>query len=173
MPRPKKTIKSKEPVRIRFKELTNGNKSIYLDIYRNGKRTYEFLKLYIVPELDPASKALNEHNMALANKVKADRIIELTNSEKGVSNASLRSKMKLTELLDLYSRWLADNGKTTSVHSVKSLLNVIVQFRGDGVTLKMVDKDYRTQEHRHDADIRQNHRPQEGRCRQPRQCHLR
>jgi len=142
MPRPKKTIKSKEPVRIRFKELTNGNKSIYLDIYRNGKRTYEFLKLYIVPELDPASKALNEHNMALANKVKADRIIELTNSEKGVSNASLRSKMKLTELLDLYSRWLADNGKTTSVHSVKSLLNVIVQFRGDGVTLKMVDKDY-------------------------------
>ena len=49
MPRPKKVIKAKEPVRIRFKELQNGNKSIYLDIYRNGKRTYEFLKLYIVP----------------------------------------------------------------------------------------------------------------------------
>ena len=56
MPRPKKVIKAKEPVRIRFKELQNGNKSIYLDIYRNGKRTYEFLKLYIVPEIDPASR---------------------------------------------------------------------------------------------------------------------
>ena len=54
MPRPKKVVKAKEPVRIRFKELQNGNKSIYLDIYRNGKRTYEFLKLYIVPEIDPA-----------------------------------------------------------------------------------------------------------------------
>ena len=86
MPRPKKVIKAKEPVRIRFKELQNGNKSIYLDIYRNGKRTYEFLKLYIVPEIDPASRAMNQHNMALANKIKADRIIELTNSEKGVSN---------------------------------------------------------------------------------------
>ena len=31
MPRPKKVVKAKEPVRIRFKELQNGNKSIYLD----------------------------------------------------------------------------------------------------------------------------------------------
>ena len=45
----KKTIE-KEPVTIRFKELANGNKSVYLDIYKDGKRTYEFLKLYIVPE---------------------------------------------------------------------------------------------------------------------------
>ncbi len=37
MARPKKTVKAKEPVRIRFKELKNGNKSIYLDIYRDGK----------------------------------------------------------------------------------------------------------------------------------------
>lgn len=142
MSRPKKTIKAKEPVRIRFKELTNGNKSIYLDIYRNGKRSYEFLKLYIVPELDPACKALNEHNMALANKVKADRIIELTNNEKGVSNASFRSKMKLTDLLYLYSRWLSDRGKQPTARNVKSLTNVILQYRGGGVTLKMVDKDY-------------------------------
>ena len=34
------------PVRIRFKELENGNKSIYLDIYYEKKRRYEFLKLY-------------------------------------------------------------------------------------------------------------------------------
>lgn len=72
MPRPKKVIKAKEPVRIRFKELQN----------RNGKRTYEFLKLYLVPEIDPASRAMNQHNMALANKIKADRIVELTNNEK-------------------------------------------------------------------------------------------
>ena len=93
MPRPKKVIKAKEPVRIRFKELQNGNKSIYLDIYRNGKRTYEFLKLYLVAEIDPASRAMNQHNMALAHKIKAYRIIELTNNEKGVSNATLRGRI--------------------------------------------------------------------------------
>lgn len=132
MPRPKKVIKAKEPVRIRFKELQNGNKSIYLDIYRNGKRTYEFLKLYIVPEIDPSSRAMNQHNMALANKIKADRIIELTNSEKGVSNATLRGRIKLSELLDLYARWLEDNGKShPSVVSIpygKRHSNSVVMF---------------------------------------------
>lgn len=141
MPRPKKVIKAKEPVRIRFKELQNGNKSIYLDIYRNGKRTYEFLKLYIVPEIDPASRAMNQHNMALANKIKADRIIELTNSEKGISNATLRGRIKLSELLDLYARWLEDNGKHTTVRSVNSVRKATFQFRGD-IPMRMMDKEY-------------------------------
>lgn len=35
-----------EPVRIRYKDLANGTKSIYLDTYKSGKRSYEFLKLY-------------------------------------------------------------------------------------------------------------------------------
>lgn len=141
MPRPKKVIKAKEPVRIRFKELQNGNKSIYLDIYRNGKRTYEFLKLYLVPELDPASRAMNQHNMTLANKIKADRIIELTNNEKGVSNIMLRGRIKLSELLDLYARWLEDNGKHTTILSVNCIRKATSQFRGD-VPLRMIDKDY-------------------------------
>lgn len=38
----------KEPIRIRRKKLTNGNVSLYLDIYLNGKREYEFLKLYLI-----------------------------------------------------------------------------------------------------------------------------
>ena len=45
----KLTSKAKEPIRLRFKKLANGNQSIYLDIYRNGVRSYEFLKLYIIP----------------------------------------------------------------------------------------------------------------------------
>lgn len=45
MPRTRKPIKVKEPIRLRTKELANGSKSLYLDIYRNGKRTYEYLKM--------------------------------------------------------------------------------------------------------------------------------
>lgn len=131
MPRPKKVIKAKEPVRIRFKELQN----------RNGKRTYEFLKLYLVPEIDPASRAMNQHNMALANKIKADRIVELTNNEKGVSNATLRGRIKLSELLDRYARWLEDNGKHSMIRGVNSIRKATFQFRGD-VPIRMLDKDY-------------------------------
>lgn len=52
MPRTRKPIKVKEPIRLRTKELANGSKSLYLDIYRNGKRTYEYLKMYLIPETD-------------------------------------------------------------------------------------------------------------------------
>ena len=42
----KKTTIQKEPVKLREKKLANGNVSLYLDIYRNGKRHKEYLKLY-------------------------------------------------------------------------------------------------------------------------------
>lgn len=38
MGRKKNEITLKEPVRIREKELKDGNKSLYLDIYMNGNR---------------------------------------------------------------------------------------------------------------------------------------
>ena len=60
MAKKKQEVKLKEPVRIRFKQLANGNQSIYLDYYTGdvirkenyvgGKRQYEFLKLYLIPE---------------------------------------------------------------------------------------------------------------------------
>lgn len=49
------------PVRIRFKELENGNKSIYLDIYYEKKRRYEFLKLYLIPENSSEARKQNKH----------------------------------------------------------------------------------------------------------------
>lgn len=45
----KKTIE-KEPVTIRFKELANGNQSIYLDIYQDGKRKYESSNYILCPK---------------------------------------------------------------------------------------------------------------------------
>lgn len=82
----KKTI-DKEPVTIRFKELANGNKSIYLDIYMDGKRSYEFLKLYLIPEVgrDRAkARAKNAETMASANIIKAQRVLDLKNRKAGV-----------------------------------------------------------------------------------------
>ena len=49
-------VKVKEPVRIRSKKLADGSKSIYLDLYVNGNRGYEFLKLYLIPEKSRADK---------------------------------------------------------------------------------------------------------------------
>lgn len=86
MPRKKKPQKVKEPIRLRTKELANGSKSLYLDIYRNGKRTYEYLKMYLIPETDSNARQQNETTMAAANAIKSKRIIELTSGEAGIVN---------------------------------------------------------------------------------------
>ena len=74
MARPKKQVKFKEPVRIRTKPLSNGNRSIFLDVYWKGVRKYEYLKLYLVPELDAACRDRNNETMAVAERIKAERI---------------------------------------------------------------------------------------------------
>lgn len=73
----------KEPIRIRQKALKNGNTSLYLDIYRNGNRQYEFLKLYLIPEKSKADKEANKQTMQLANSIKAQRMVQLQNGEFG------------------------------------------------------------------------------------------
>ena len=56
----------KSPVRIRFKTMKDGRRSIYLDCYRNSHRSYEYLKLYLVPETDDKSLRRNEATMRKA-----------------------------------------------------------------------------------------------------------
>ncbi len=73
----------KEPIRIRQKELANGNISLYLDIYIGGKRKYEFLKLYLIPEKTKEDKEKNRQTMQLANSIKSKRIVEYQNGEYG------------------------------------------------------------------------------------------
>lgn len=73
----------KEPVRIRRKTLANGNISLYLAIYINGHREYEFLKLYLIPEKTKADKERNKQTMALANSIKAQRIVDIQNGAHG------------------------------------------------------------------------------------------
>ena len=98
MAKKKQEAKLKEPVRIRFKQLANGNQSIYLDYYTGdvirkenyvgGKRQYEFLKLYLIPEKTREDKAKNETTLALAKAIQSKRIVELQNDAHGFQNTN-------------------------------------------------------------------------------------
>lgn len=103
MAKKKQTKKAKEPIRIRFKQLANGNQSIYLDCYRDGKRSYEFLKLYIVPETDEATRLQNQNTMQAAMAIKSQRLIDMANDEAGITKVSQRSKMLLIDWMRYYS----------------------------------------------------------------------
>lgn len=115
MARTKKT--ESVPVRIRFKELKSGGKSIYLDIYTNGKRSYEFLKLALVPEVSPEARAMNEHTLKAANAIKAQRIIDLAN-KKPLLALNEKAKMTLIDLLNEYASNRVKQGRDSIVDSV-------------------------------------------------------
>lgn len=71
----------KEPVRLRERVLANGDKSLYLDIIRNGKRCKEYLKLYLVNPKTALDRQQNKETLATAQAIRAKRQIELQNGE--------------------------------------------------------------------------------------------
>ncbi len=77
---------SKEPIRLRQRKMATGNISLYLDIYIDGKRTYEYLKMYLIPEKTRADKEKNKETLKLADAVRAKRVIELRNGQFGFKN---------------------------------------------------------------------------------------
>lgn len=77
---------SKEPIKLRRRKTKSGNTSLYLDIYLNGERTYEYLKLYLTPERTRADKDKNRETLQLAEAIKSKRIVELRNGEFGFKN---------------------------------------------------------------------------------------
>ena len=132
--------KAKEPVRLRYKQLADGNQSIYLDIYRNGKRRYEFLKLYLVPATNPLQKQLNADTMKAANAIKAQRIIELANDEAGIKNTQ-RGKMLLADWMAAYKE--TKRGRSKGLQDqIGTAARLLVDYEGEKTRLCDVDKDF-------------------------------
>jgi len=103
----------KESVTLREKKLANGNISLYLDIYRDGKRSYEFLKLYITKATTPLEREVNRQTRATAQAIKAKRQIELQNNEYGFN-----SQFKLdTPFLEYYRKMCDDRAKNQESRS--------------------------------------------------------
>ena len=100
----------KEPVKLRKKKLLNGSESLFLTYQIQGTRRYEYLQLYILPEVDRATKKKNQETMQLAEAVKAKKIIELQNGRLGFED-----NFKLdTPFLEYYRGMCAERFKTDS-----------------------------------------------------------
>jgi hypothetical protein len=126
-----KQSKAKEPIRLRFKPLTNGNQSVYLDYYKDGKREYEFLKLYLIPEKTAADKDTNAQTLRLANAVKSKRVVELQNNAHGFTNGGTRSKANVIDYIKALAekkRIKAGGGERTTAATYLALAKQIEAF---------------------------------------------
>lgn len=142
-----KITKAKEPIKVRFKTLANGNKSIYLDYYSNGKREYDFLKLYLIPVTTSADKEINAETLRLANAVKSQKIVELQNTAHGFKCINNKQKIRLTNYLQAIAsdkKQEAGNRTRGQHQSYNSLIHHIRQYSGEQTTFKQITKEYCT-----------------------------
>ena len=111
-----------------------------MDIYVDGKRNYEFLKLYLVPEKDRATKNRNAETMKLANAIKAQKIVEIQNNRYGFSNSKNKSNIKLID----YIQYIADKDieKTGRKVTSNTLIHHLQRYDKTGITFKQLDKEY-------------------------------
>ena len=151
MAKQKQTVKLKEPVRIRFKQLSNGNQSIYLEYYTGdvirkenyvgGKRKYEFLKLYLIPERTREDKAKNEATLALAKAIQSRRIVEVQNDAHGFQNTN-KSRVNLLDYLENIGKQSAEQGSRNYARTVLNTVRTLRLFRGDYIAFRDVDKEF-------------------------------
>lgn len=141
MARKKKETRETSFVTIRTKDRAKGRKVIYLDCYRNGKRSYEFLKLYLVPEVDEATKQLNQNTMEQAKAIRNLRENEIIHD--GELQPQIKSKLLLTDWLNTFSEKKKKAGEKTS-RSVQILTvrKQLIDFKGEKTKLSDVDEDF-------------------------------
>ncbi len=92
-------MNANEPVKLRKRKTRTGLYSLYLDTYAKGKRTYEYLRLYLVPEKTREDKRKNKETLQLAEAIRAKRVIEYHEGRYGFE-ASEQDKVLLFDYFE-------------------------------------------------------------------------
>ncbi len=96
-------------MKVTLRQRQKANKiSLYLDYYKNGKREYEYLGLYLIPEpekgkLTQAQKDENKKILSLAESIRSKRHLEIQNGMYGFNDQE-----KLKGYFIIYMETLAE-----------------------------------------------------------------
>lgn len=132
-----------EPVRLRKRLTPSGRTSLYLDIYQNGRRTYEYLRLYLVPETTRADREKNRQTMRLAEDVRAKRLLEMRDRAFGFGFGGAASG--LTLFYDYFRKMMEERKKPGKEpdHVWKSALACLKAYDGnERLTFQRVTREW-------------------------------
>ena len=136
-----KPVKIKDPVNIRLREMKDGSQSIFLDYEVNGKRKYEFLKLYLLPGSSKEIREQNNATMLMAQARKSQRVLDLQDDAEAQKLLPLGGE---TKRFSAYVEKIIDSGmlaeKTQSCY--RNMLRFVTMFFGEKVTFRQIDKKF-------------------------------
>ena len=143
-------------ITLRSKPVANGSRSLFLEYYEKGKRRYEFLRLYIIPEVDEQAKRENENALKKAQAVKAERTIHPNTipTEKSKQQEKVRlakekyNKLTFMEWMDEYQQMMQDNGtySKAAINQAKTIKDAVCQYLASickkDILLSKIDKQF-------------------------------
>lgn len=140
-------LSRKEPVKLRYKSLVNGSKSLYLDTYVKGKRQYEFLRLYLIPDTDKYAKEQNRKVLEIAYKLKQQRLFEMFGKRLETNSLSIppQEDIRLIDVVDDYAQERKKVGQGEKEGRYGSLMTLkmhLIAYAGESVHIGQVDKDF-------------------------------
>ncbi len=142
MARTKKAKRETSFVTLRKKARAKGRVVLYLDIYKDGNRRYEFLNLYLVPEINEATKVQNKNTMQAALAIRNQRELEVIQGKGGLTPTTF-SKMLLLDWLEQYRQQKLKTGQSGERAAfITKVMTHLKAYKGDGVRISDVDEKY-------------------------------
>lgn len=134
-------IRLKEKVTLRYKELSNGNKSLYLDIYDNGRRSYEFLKLHLLPEKTIRERLKNREILTQAEIIRLRRYLDLLSSS--TERQPHKTKLSLTDWMRAYSTRKKEKGQSEAFGiQIAKTIRHLAKYAKEKTALDKIDKEF-------------------------------
>ena len=143
----KKIHKGGMSVKLRKKKLANGKKSLYLDIYHNGQRHYDFLRLILLNEIKVKSennremvllskriKEANREKLILAETIRANRESELEFADHDIIPSFKRN----ADFVEYFQKIGESKGRSALIW--KSVLIHLKKFSGGAVPFKNINE---------------------------------
>lgn len=130
---------------VTLRQRQKGDKiSLYLDYYTDGKRDYEYLQLYLIPEpskgkLTKEQKDVNRQTLVLAEAIRSKRLLQIKNEEFG-----FRDTEKLKGSFINYFEHLTGKRKSSQGNwgNWDSTLKHLQKFAKTDASFKEVDKNW-------------------------------
>ena len=137
-------------VTLRSRETAKG-KSLYLDIYKEGVRSKEYLKMYLIPVKRPEDKITNKTTWEAAEAIARERAQMIVKGKAGIKDR--KSKTLLLDWLDIRINHLTEHAKemgrtdnNSAKQAKKEKLHIEAyinqKYKGKKITLGDVDRDF-------------------------------
>lgn len=130
-------MKAKGQIQLRKRKLKGGEFSLYLDIYNQGVRRYEYLHLYLREERNADDRFYNAETMRVAEAVRAKRMMEL---QRGVQGVVVASDKKVSDLIREFVAGVRERASRGTIEVNESWERCVSEWKGVTFPLSAIDR---------------------------------